>query len=75
LERLVPLALPLIARGAVGLFPKGRNVAQELTAAAQSWHISHALVPSVTDSAARIVVVSAALPRGRAAPDRGGPQS
>jgi len=75
LERLIPLAFPLLARGAVGIFPKGRNVAEELTAAARSWHITHELTPSATDSAARIVVVSAVAPSGAAAPDRGGPRS
>jgi len=75
LDRLIPLALPLLQAGALGLFPKGRSVAQELTDAARSWHITHTLVPSATDSAARIVVVTAAAPRGPAASDRGGPPS
>jgi 16S rRNA (guanine527-N7)-methyltransferase len=46
-----------LSRGALGLFPKGQDVAVELTAAAKYWNIDYNLVPSRTDSLARIVVV------------------
>ena len=47
----------LLSRGALGLFPKGRDVGVELTQAAKYWNIDYTLVPSRTDSLARIVVV------------------
>ncbi|HVV94328.1 MAG TPA: 16S rRNA (guanine(527)-N(7))-methyltransferase RsmG [Hyphomicrobiales bacterium] len=72
LERLIPLALPLLGRGAVGLFPKGKSAAEELTAASRGWHSSHRIVPSATDSAAGIVVLSDVRPR-RTPPQEGRP--
>jgi 16S rRNA (guanine527-N7)-methyltransferase len=59
LEKLLGAAYPVLSRGAVGLFPKGQNVEAELTAATKCWKIQASLVPSVTDSKARIVVVHA----------------
>jgi 16S rRNA (guanine527-N7)-methyltransferase len=41
--------------GAVGLFPKGREVQAELTEAAKSWTYAADLLPSRTDSDGRIV--------------------
>jgi 16S rRNA (guanine527-N7)-methyltransferase len=57
LERLIGYASPLLKTGAVGLFPKGQDVASELTAASKCWTMDAELVPSVTDPQARIVVV------------------
>jgi 16S rRNA (guanine527-N7)-methyltransferase len=57
LDKLLEYAGPLLATGAVGLFPKGQDVEAELTAASKSWTIEAELVPSVTDREARIVVV------------------
>jgi 16S rRNA (guanine527-N7)-methyltransferase len=51
---------PLLKRGAVGLFLKGREVERELTEAAKSWRFDAELLPSRTDSAGRIVRVQAA---------------
>jgi 16S rRNA (guanine527-N7)-methyltransferase len=48
----------LLKRGAVGLFPKGRDAEEELTAAQRSWHFSSTLHRSVTDPAARIIEIS-----------------
>lgn len=45
----------LLKTGTVGLFPKGREVQAELTAAAESWRLEADLIPSRTDSHARIV--------------------
>jgi 16S rRNA (guanine527-N7)-methyltransferase len=63
---LLELSFSLVARGAVGLFPKGQDVDAELTQATKSWNIDYTLVPSRTDSRARIVVVRA-LERRQAA--------
>ena len=54
---LINNSFPLLSRGALGLFPKGQDVAVELTEAAKYWNIDYNLVPSRTDSLARIVVV------------------
>ena len=57
LKLLCDLAFPLIARGALGLFPKGQDVASELTEAAKYWRLEASLVPSATNPASKIVVL------------------
>ena len=57
LKTLCDQAFPLIVKGAVGLFPKGQDVASQLTEAAKYWRLESALVPSVTNPASAIVVV------------------
>ncbi len=57
LKALCDQVFPLIARGAVGLFPKGQDVGAELTDAAKYWSIQASSVPSVTSPAGSIVVV------------------
>jgi 16S rRNA (guanine527-N7)-methyltransferase len=57
LKTLCGQVFPLIARGALGVFPKGQDVEAELTEAAKYWSIQASLVPSVTDPAGRIVVM------------------
>jgi 16S rRNA (guanine527-N7)-methyltransferase len=54
---------PLLIRGAVGLFPKGQDVAAELTEAAKCWKIQATLALSRTDPKARIVVVRGLEPK------------
>jgi 16S rRNA (guanine527-N7)-methyltransferase len=56
LTMLCAHAFPLIARGAVGLFPKGRDVASELTEAARYWNVGYELVPSRTGEGVIVVV-------------------
>ena len=63
LDRLIGSAIPLLKRGAVGLFPKGQDVEAELTQAAKSWTIEVDLVPSRTDPRSRIVRVRHASKR------------
>ena len=55
LKELVAWAEPLLKSGAVGLFPKGREVQSELTEAAKSWRLDADLIPSRTDPQGRIV--------------------
>ena len=62
LKTLCDQVFPLIGRGALGLFPKGQDVEAELTEAAKYWSIQASLVPSVTDPAGRIVVMSGLKP-------------
>jgi 16S rRNA (guanine527-N7)-methyltransferase len=57
LKTLCDQSLPLIAKGAIGLFPKGQDVAAELTEAAKYWSIDASVVPSKTSPEGRIVVV------------------
>jgi 16S rRNA (guanine527-N7)-methyltransferase len=56
-KSLIDNSYSMLSRGALGLFPKGRDVGVELTHAGKYWNIDCTLVPSRTDSLARIVVV------------------
>jgi 16S rRNA (guanine527-N7)-methyltransferase len=56
-KSLLDQSFSLLSRGTLGLFPKGQDVAAELTEAAKYWNIDYTLAPSRTDSLARIVVV------------------
>ncbi len=58
LDKLIGYAIPLLKRGAVGLFPKGQDVEAELTQASKSWKIEAELVPSLTDPRGRIVRIA-----------------
>jgi 16S rRNA (guanine527-N7)-methyltransferase len=62
LVELLANAYPLLKTGAVALFPKGQDVDAELTDAAKCWTIQTSLVPSLTDSKARIVRITSATP-------------
>jgi 16S rRNA (guanine527-N7)-methyltransferase len=66
LAELLSAAYPLLIKGAVGLFPKGQDVDAELTDAAKCWKLRASLVPSLTDSRARIVCVRGLEPKPRA---------
>jgi 16S rRNA (guanine527-N7)-methyltransferase len=63
LDKVLAYALPLLKRGAQGLFLKGRDVEVELTEAAKYWILDAGLVPSKTSAQGRIVVVRAATRR------------
>jgi 16S rRNA (guanine527-N7)-methyltransferase len=63
LTKLLAEAYPLLKRGATGLFPKGQDVAAELTQAAKYWKTRASLVPSRTDPKAKIVVVRSLEPQ------------
>ncbi len=67
LPKLLALAYPLLKKGAQGLFPKGQDVARELTEAAKCWNIQTSLSPSRTDPKARIVIVRGLEPKLRSA--------
>ena len=58
----------LVQTGTIGLFPKGRDLQAELTEAEKSWKFAGEMLPSQTDSQARIVRVTA-LERARASGD------
>ena len=56
LNMLCTYAEPLIARGALGLFPKGQDVGAELTEATKYWNIASEMVPSRTGEGTIVVV-------------------
>ena len=58
LTQLLTWTEPLLTSGTVGLFPKGRDAAAELTEAEDAWTFTRDLIPSRTDSQARIVRVT-----------------
>jgi 16S rRNA (guanine527-N7)-methyltransferase len=58
LPKLLGYVYPLIKKGAKALLMKGQDVESELTQASRYWRIASQLVPSKTDSAGRIVIVS-----------------
>jgi 16S rRNA (guanine527-N7)-methyltransferase len=66
LPELLRIAYPLLKRGALGLFPKGQDVAVELTEAAKCWKIRSSLIQSRTDSKGQIVSVRGLEPASRA---------
>ena len=63
LADLLDSAYPLLQRGAVGLFPKGKTAAGELTDVGKRWKIRASLEVSRTDPQARIVLVRALEPK------------
>jgi 16S rRNA (guanine527-N7)-methyltransferase len=63
LSLLLGQCMPLLERGALGLFPKGQDVEAELTEASKCWKMTADLVPSRTDPKARIVIIRALEPR------------
>jgi 16S rRNA (guanine527-N7)-methyltransferase len=62
LKSLCDQALPLLAKGAIGLFLKGQDVEAELTQAAKYWTVEAGLKPSVTSRDGVIVVVRSLKP-------------
>jgi 16S rRNA (guanine527-N7)-methyltransferase len=66
LPELLRIAYPLLKTKALGLFPKGQDVAVELTEAAKCWKIQSSLIKSRTDSKGQIVSVRGLEPVRRA---------
>ncbi|MCA0406828.1 MAG: 16S rRNA (guanine(527)-N(7))-methyltransferase RsmG [Proteobacteria bacterium] len=62
LDMLLGFSNLLLKSGAVGLFPKGREHAEELTLAHKNWHFSVQQHASVTESSSRILEISMAMP-------------
>ncbi|MEC9347596.1 MAG: 16S rRNA (guanine(527)-N(7))-methyltransferase RsmG [Pseudomonadota bacterium] len=57
LEKLLPLAAPLLAPGGRGIFLKGQDVERELTAATKYWTFSHQQHPSRSDPRGTVLVI------------------
>jgi 16S rRNA (guanine527-N7)-methyltransferase len=63
LSKLLGYAIPLLKKGAIGLFHKGQDVEAELTEASKYWTIEAELIQSKTDPHGRIVLVRHAKKR------------
>jgi 16S rRNA (guanine527-N7)-methyltransferase len=63
LDRLFALSEPVFRKGAVGIFPKGQDVDEEVQAALRAWNFSYDLIQSQTERKARIVKVLSLSPR------------
>jgi 16S rRNA (guanine527-N7)-methyltransferase len=63
LERLISLSLPFFGDETVGIFPKGRGAESEIADARTAWAFDVETTPSLTEQAARIVLVR--RPRAR----------
>lgn len=57
LDRLLPMAEPFLAPGGWCLFPKGRNVGAELTAACRQWDMDVEMAGSDVDPDSRLLIV------------------
>ena len=66
LSTLLELSAPLLAKGAIALFPKGQDVENELTEAAKYWKMKVLELPSRTDPKARLLRIEGAEKRAGA---------
>ena len=57
LDQLITWSGPLLLNGAIGVFPKGQTLADELVVAARKFVFSHEVLPSETDARSGIVVI------------------
>jgi 16S rRNA (guanine527-N7)-methyltransferase len=58
LAMLLDWTEPLLKAGTIGLFPKGRDAEIELTEARKKWTFEAEILPSLTDSEARILRIT-----------------
>jgi 16S rRNA (guanine527-N7)-methyltransferase len=65
LEKLIPLAKPLLARGGEFLFMKGARADEELTVASKRWHIDVERIRSLSDDQATILRITQVRSKGK----------
>ncbi len=65
LDKLLFLAKPLLARGGEFLFLKGARADEELTVAAEKWHIDVERIRSVSDDQATILRITQVRSKGK----------
>ena len=65
LDRLLGLAAPLFAPSTVGVFLKGRDAAAEIETAAKAWTFAVEMVPSITETTGRVVVIRDLQPKSK----------
>ncbi|MES2984284.1 MAG: 16S rRNA (guanine(527)-N(7))-methyltransferase RsmG [Pseudomonadota bacterium] len=58
LKELLAMAYPLLQPGAICLFPKGENFANELAATGNDWSYQHQLFPSLTNKKSSIISIT-----------------
>ena len=58
LTQLLEWTEPMLKAGTIGLFPKGRDAESELTEARKRWTFEADILPSCTDSEARILRIT-----------------
>jgi 16S rRNA (guanine527-N7)-methyltransferase len=58
LPQLLEWTAPLLRKGTIGLFPKGRGLQSELTEARKTWTFGADILPSMTDSEAGILRIT-----------------
>lgn len=63
LDKLFTWGLPFAASGTRWVLPKGARAEEELASASKQFHFAHELIPSRTDSQARIIVATAVRAR------------
>jgi 16S rRNA (guanine527-N7)-methyltransferase len=71
LPLLLDLAAPFLAAGAIGLFPKGEDVEDEIAAASGAWQVEFDLIQSQTEPGARILRIRSAIRRTAGGPGKG----
>jgi len=57
LGRLLGFAKPYMAKGVIGLFPKGRTAETEIADARQAWRFTCNVIPSLSDPEGRVLKV------------------
>jgi 16S rRNA (guanine527-N7)-methyltransferase len=65
LDKLIPLAKPLLARGGEFLFMKGARADEELTIASEKWHIDVERIRSLSDDQATILRITQVRSKGK----------
>ncbi|RME63194.1 MAG: 16S rRNA (guanine(527)-N(7))-methyltransferase RsmG [Alphaproteobacteria bacterium] len=65
LDSLLRWSHPFAQPGTLWIFPKGRSVERELTAARACWKMRAVLRPSLSDASGRILLISEVEPHGR----------
>lgn len=65
LDKLIPLAKPLLARGGEFLFMKGARADEELTVASEKWHIDVERIRSLSDDQATILRITQVRSKGK----------
>jgi len=65
LDRLLGSAAPLFTPATVGVFLKGRDAEAEVETAAKAWTFAVEMVPSITETTGRVVVIRDLQPKSK----------
>ncbi len=64
LDQLIAWSFPLLKRGAIGLFPKGRDLDKEIADAARCWEMTADVIPSLVAHDSSILKLLRVRPKG-----------